>query len=75
MLTSDFDYHLPPELIAQVPTDRRDDSRLLVVNRDTGILEHKSFRDVVSFLPEGALLVVNNVDQVLQFRATLAAMH
>ena len=60
MLTSDFDYHLPPELIAQVPIDRRDESRLLVVDRNNGTLEHKSFRDVVSFIPGGALLVVNN---------------
>ena len=47
MRISDFDYNLPEELIAQKPAERRDSSRLLVVHRDTGKLEHKHFFDII----------------------------
>jgi len=57
--TSDFDYELPPELIAQTPVEPRDASRLLVLNRDSGTLEHFRFRDLGSFLQPGDLLVLN----------------
>ncbi len=60
MLTSDFDYHLPPELIAQTPAEPRDSSRLMIVNREARSVQHKTFRDVVDFLEEGDLLVWNN---------------
>ena len=60
MRTSDFDFHLPPELIAQFPTAQRDDSRLLVVHRDTETLEHKNFRDVLDYFRAGDLIVLNN---------------
>lgn len=59
MLTSEFDYHLPPELIAQQPVEPRDASRLLVVHRDDGRLEHRRFRDVLEYLRSGDLLVAN----------------
>lgn len=59
MRTSDYDYHLPPELIAQVPADRRDESRLLVVHRETGALEHRVFSDVLELLAPGDVLVLN----------------
>ncbi len=55
----DFDYELPPELIAQTPIEPRDSSRLLVVHRDTGALEHRTFRDIVDYLRPGDLLVAN----------------
>ena len=55
----DFDYELPPELIAQTPVEPRDSSRLLVVQRDTGELEHRVFRDIVEYLRPGDLLVAN----------------
>ncbi len=60
MKTSDFDYYLPPELIAQTPIEPRDASRLLVVERGTGQLRHRVFRDIVEYLRPGDLLVGNN---------------
>ncbi len=58
--TSDFDYHLPHELIAQTPLDRRDASRLLVLERSTGEITHSEFSDLPDFLTPGDLLVANN---------------
>ena len=58
--TSDFDYHLPPELIAQTPLDRRDASRLLVLDRATGDVGHAEFSSLCDFLDPGDLLVANN---------------
>ncbi len=54
-----FDYTLPPELIAQTPIEPRDASRLLVVHRDTGALEHRLFREIGAYLRPGDLLVAN----------------
>jgi len=59
MKTSDFDYHLPESCIAQTPSEPRDSSRLLVLHRDTGDLEHRIFRDVADYLSAGDLLVLN----------------
>jgi S-adenosylmethionine:tRNA ribosyltransferase-isomerase len=59
MRTSDFDYELPPELIAQTPIEPRDASRLLVVDRATGALAHRHFRDIGDYLRPGDLLVAN----------------
>ena len=59
MKTSDFDYELPQELIAQTPVEPRDSSRLLVYHRDTGAVEHKIFRDVIDYLNPGDVLVIN----------------
>ena len=55
-----FDYHLPEHLIAQKPADRRDGSRLLVVHRDTGNIEHKHFYDILEYLRTGDCLVLND---------------
>lgn len=60
MKTSDFDYYLPQELIAQTPIEPRDASRMLVYNRATGEVFHKHFYDIKDFLREGDLLVRNN---------------
>ena len=60
MKISDFDYHLPEELIAQKPADKRDCSRLLVVHRDTGAVEHRHFFDILDYLKEGDCLVLND---------------
>ncbi len=54
-----FDYHLPPELIAQNPPARRGDSRLMVLRRQQRSIEHKGFRDLLDFIREGDLLVLN----------------
>ncbi|MGE5775900.1 MAG: S-adenosylmethionine:tRNA ribosyltransferase-isomerase, partial [Chloroflexota bacterium] len=59
MQTSDFDYHLPESSIAQTPAEPRDSSRLLVLHRDTGQLDHRVFRDVGDYLRPGDLLVLN----------------
>ncbi len=58
--TSDFDFPLPPRLIAQQPAERRDESRLLVLARRTGKLAHRAFADLPDLLAEGDLLVVND---------------
>ena len=60
MRTEDFDYNLPEELIAQHPADKRDFSRLLVVDRKTGKREDKHFYDIIDYLNEGDLLVMND---------------
>ena len=59
MKTSDFDYVLPEELIAQTPVEPRDHSRLLVVHRNDGTLEHRHFYDITEYLRPGDALVVN----------------
>ena len=59
MKTSDFDYDLPEELIAQSPAPVRDECRMLVLDRETGALEDRIFRDVSDYLREGDLLVAN----------------
>lgn len=60
MLTADFDYHLPRELIAQSPSPRRDGSKLLVLNRAQGSHEHRRFQDLPQFLRPGDVLVLND---------------
>lgn len=60
MKTSDFDYYLPEELIAQTPLKDRSSSRLMVLDRKTGKIEHKHFYDIVDYLNKGDILVRNN---------------
>ncbi len=57
---SDYDYALPPELIAQRPLPRREDSRMMVLHRETQRIEHRRFTELAEFLREGDLLVLNN---------------
>jgi S-adenosylmethionine:tRNA ribosyltransferase-isomerase len=57
--TSDFDYHLPPEQVAQHPEQRRDRSRLLVLDRATGAIQHRHFADLVELVPPGDVMVLN----------------
>ncbi|MBA3072066.1 MAG: tRNA preQ1(34) S-adenosylmethionine ribosyltransferase-isomerase QueA [Anaerolineae bacterium] len=59
MKTSDFNYHLPPECIAQTPIEPRDHSRLMVLRRDQDVIDDAAFMDVGSYLKAGDLLVVN----------------
>lgn len=59
MKTSDFEYHLPPELIAQTPVEPRHSSRLLVFDRSQGKIEHTIFRNIGDYLIPGDLLVIN----------------
>ena len=60
MQTADFNFELPPELVAQVPAPARDQSRLLVLDRRSDALQHRVFPDLLSFLQGGDLLVLNN---------------
>ncbi len=60
MQTADFDFFLPPELIAQMPAGERDHSRLLVLSRQAGTVAHQQFRDLLSHLHAGDVLVLNN---------------
>ena len=60
MKVSDFDFYLPEELIAQHPLEKRDTSRLMVLDKETGKIEHKVFKDIIDYLNEGDTLVLNN---------------
>jgi S-adenosylmethionine:tRNA ribosyltransferase-isomerase len=60
MLTSDFDYHLPPELIASAPLADRAASRMLVIHRSTGLIEHRLFSDFPSYLQPQDCVILNN---------------
>ena len=57
--TSAYDYELPPALIAQYPAEKRDESRLMVLDRAAGMIEHRRFRDIVEYIPAGDALVLN----------------
>ncbi|HHB78838.1 MAG TPA: tRNA preQ1(34) S-adenosylmethionine ribosyltransferase-isomerase QueA [Saprospiraceae bacterium] len=57
---SEFKFDLPKELVAQYPSDERDESRLMVVHRDTGKIEHKLFKDVLDYFGEGDTMIFNN---------------
>jgi S-adenosylmethionine:tRNA-ribosyltransferase-isomerase (queuine synthetase) len=57
--TDHYDFHLPQDQIAQVPAERRDESRLMVVHRGTGEIEHRRFRDLVELIPPGDTIVLN----------------
>ena len=69
MKTSDFDYSLPQELIAQTPLESRDGSRLMVVDRANGSIEHLRFIDIIDYLHTGDVLVFNN-SRVIPARLT-----
>ena len=60
MKTSDFYYDLPERLIAQTPLDKRDTSRMLALNKDTGAIEHRHFYNLPEYLRAGDTLVLNN---------------
>ena len=60
MEVKDFYYDLPEELIAQDPLEKRDDSRFMVIHRDTGEIEHRRFHDVIEYLNAGDCLVIND---------------
>lgn len=60
MHTDEFDYYLPDELIAQTPLENRSESRLLVLHKKTGVIEHKHFSDIIDYLSEKDALVIND---------------
>ena len=60
MKTDDFDFYLPEELIAQHPLEKRDSSKMLVLDRKTGEIEHKHFKDIIDYLDDNDVLVLND---------------
>ncbi len=60
MKLSEFNFNLPPELLAEYPSDCRDEARLMVVHRDTGKIEHKLFKDLIDYFDEDDVLILNN---------------
>lgn len=60
MKLSNFNFNLPAELLAEFPAENRDESRLMVVHRKTGEIEHKLFKDILEYFDEGDVMVVNN---------------
>ena len=60
MKLSEFEFDLPEELIAEYPVENRDESRLMVVHRDTGKVEHKMFKDIIDYFDEGDVMIRNN---------------
>ncbi|WP_177761082.1 tRNA preQ1(34) S-adenosylmethionine ribosyltransferase-isomerase QueA [Flavobacterium sp. I3-2] len=60
MKLSNFNFNLPEELLAEFPAENRDESRLMVVNRKLGTIEHKLFKDVIDYFEEGDVMVLNN---------------
>jgi S-adenosylmethionine:tRNA ribosyltransferase-isomerase len=60
MKLSEFDFDLPEELVANYPSENRDESRLMVIHRETGQIEHKLFKDVLDYFSEGDVMIMNN---------------
>ena len=60
MKVTDFDYYLPEELIAQHPNEKRDEAKLMILNRQTQKISHKIFKDIIDYLEPGDCLVINN---------------
>ena len=60
MKLEDFDYELPERLIAQTPLKDRSSSRMLVLNKNTGVVEHKTFKNMIEYLDKGDTLVLND---------------
>jgi S-adenosylmethionine:tRNA ribosyltransferase-isomerase len=60
MKLSNFDFTLPKDLLAEYPAENRDESRLMVLHRDSGKIEHKMFKDIIDYFDEGDVMVLNN---------------
>jgi S-adenosylmethionine:tRNA ribosyltransferase-isomerase len=60
MKLSDFSFHLPEDLIAEYPSENRDESRLMVIHRDSGKIEHKLFKDIINYFSDGDVMIMNN---------------
>ena len=60
MKVSDFNYELPEELIAQTPLEKRDESKLMILDKEKQTIEHKYFKDIIEYLKPGDVLVRNN---------------
>ena len=60
MKLSNFNYDLPKELLAEYPSDQRDESKLMILNRDTQKIEHKLFKDIIDYFDDGDVFVLND---------------
>ncbi len=60
MKLSEFNFNLPEELIAEYPAENRDESRLMVIHRETGKIEHKLFKDIINYFDDGDVMIMNN---------------
>jgi S-adenosylmethionine:tRNA ribosyltransferase-isomerase len=60
MKLSDFSFNLPEELIAEYPSENRDEARLMVIHRETGKIEHKLFKDIINYFSDGDVMIMNN---------------
>lgn len=60
MKTSDFNFKLPEELLAEHPAEHRDEAKLMVINREEGTIEHKQFKDLIDYFDEGDVMIMNN---------------
>ena len=60
MLVSEFDYNLPEELIAQTPSKKRDECKMMVLDKNLQTIEHKHFYDIINYLDENHILILNN---------------
>lgn len=60
MKLSEFDFNLPDELIAEHPSENRDEARLMVIHRNTGKIEHKLFKDIINYFSDGDVMITNN---------------
>src|SRR5690554_6622771 len=60
MKLSEFKFDLPPELIALYPAENRDESRMMVLHKDTGKIEHRIFKDIIDYFEEDDVLVIND---------------
>ncbi|APD07231.1 S-adenosylmethionine:tRNA ribosyltransferase-isomerase [Flavobacteriaceae bacterium UJ101] len=60
MKTSDFNFDLPVDLLAEYPSEERDEARLMVIHRDTGKIEHRAFKDLIDYFDEGDVMIRNN---------------
>ena len=60
MKLSNFNFNLPNELLAEYPSENRDEARLMVIHRKTGKIEHRLFKDVIDYFDDGDVFVLNN---------------
>lgn len=60
MKLSDFSFDLPEELIAEYPSENRDEARLMVLHRDSGKIEHRQFKDIIEYFGDGDVMIMNN---------------
>ncbi|MFY7810290.1 MAG: S-adenosylmethionine:tRNA ribosyltransferase-isomerase, partial [Flavobacterium sp.] len=60
MKLSSFSFNLPNELLAEFPAENRDESRLMVIHKKTGLIEHRLFKDIIDYFDDGDLMIRNN---------------